>query len=103
MSLTRRGALATAAGVILALSALPLAAIVSAQASARYREVSARAQKIQGREWCLGAAALPKGQRIESGSWTIAHEADGDRVAQGPGGTYRIASDGRERWSRSQP
>jgi hypothetical protein len=89
---------ASVAGLLLALAAILTAATISAQACARYAEVSARALRIQGREWCLGATALPTGQRITCGRWVVSHKTNGDRVAEGATGTYRIASDGSEHW-----
>ena len=98
MSVTRHGVLASAVGMILAASALLTAATIAAQTSARHGEVTARALRLQGREWCLGATNLSPGQAVVCGTWTITRTAEGERRAEHARGLYRITSTGQEQW-----
>lgn len=77
-----------------------LATTVLAASARRIHEARANQARVQGREWCLGARALPPGTTLERGAWRIAVAADGTASAADARGTYRIAPDGREAWER---
>ena len=100
MSVSRSGFVASGAGLILAGAAILTAATISTQSSIRQSEVTARATRLQGREWCLGAATLRPGQQVVCGAWTITRTTAGECLAVHAQGTYRIASDGDEHWRR---
>ena len=70
----------------------------TAQRSHQARQHQAR---IQGREWCLGAQALPSGTDMSIGVWRIVVDPQRGISASDARGTYRIAADGGESWERS--
>jgi hypothetical protein len=100
MAVTRAGMALTVVAALITGAALVTVAAIAARSASRRVEVNERAQRIQGREWCLGAASLASGTRLVVGAWEITRGADGSRVARGPRGTYSIAPDGRETWRR---
>ena len=74
-------------------------AIIGSAAS-RAREARLHQARVQGREWCLGAQALPASE-FAIGAWRIRVESTHATTAVGPLGTYDIAADGRETWIRT--
>lgn len=68
-------------------------------AAARARDARLHQARVQGREWCLGAHALPASE-FSIGAWRIRVDATHATTAVGPLGTYTIAADGRETWTR---
>ncbi len=88
--------------VLLAAGAIGLLAVTilggTAQRSQQARQHQVR---IQAREWCLGARALPPGTILAIDGWRIAVDAQRAVSAADPRGTYRIAADGLETWERS--
>lgn len=79
-----------------------LALVIIASAAHRARMAQQHQQRIQGREWCLGAQQLPDGTVFVQGKWHISVDKALGVQARGPLGTYRIALDGREEWSHRQ-
>lgn len=66
----------------------------------RLRELSARQQRLQAREFALAADALAPGASLRIGSWTITRDAKLVRSASGPAGTWTIDATGGEGWQR---
>lgn len=88
--------------VLLAAAAIGmLAATILVGVAQRSQQARQHQARVQGREWCLGARALPPGTVLSSGPWRIAVDAQGAVSAADPRGTYRIAADGRESWERT--
>jgi nitrogen fixation protein FixH len=56
--------------------ALTWSGLVVRQYVALERHEHRRSERIQAREWALGAQALEPGQRLQQGAWTLRHEAD---------------------------
>lgn len=92
----RRGWVLLPVLVCLGAAGLLLAGI-QGERSTRERDLAQRQARIQGREFALGARALPAGASVVVGRWEVARAADGACRARGPLGTYRIAG-GREGW-----
>lgn len=95
--MTRRGfvfpllVLAAGAAGVLALT-------IIASAAHRARMAQQHQQRVQGREWCLGAQKLPEGTVLVHGKWQITVGKAPVVRASGPFGTYCISVDGRESW-----
>lgn len=99
MTPSRRGFLLPTLALAVSAAGL-LAMIIFAGAADRLRQAGAHQARIQGREWCLGARSLPPGSSFTAGAWQVEVDAQGIATAHGPLGTYRIAANGDERWSR---
>lgn len=78
-----------------------LVLVIIGSAASRAREARAHQARVQGREWCLGARALPVAGIITVGAWRVTVDATHTTSASGPLGTYRIAADGHESWSHT--
>ncbi|MBA3708774.1 MAG: hypothetical protein H0W83_08155 [Planctomycetes bacterium] len=98
-SMNRQGMVLTAVIVVIAGAAGIIGITIAAQGAHRRSEVSERAARIQGREWCRGAQAMAEGAEVRCGAWEITRSPGSERIARGPHGTYRISSDGRESWT----
>ena len=96
--MTRRGfvfpMLVLAAG-----AAGALALVIVASAGHRAQTAQRHQQRVQGREWCLGARLMPDGTTFTRGRWTITvGPAHAVSAAAGSSGTYHIDATGRESW-----
>jgi hypothetical protein len=80
-------------------ASLLVVAIIGATVS-RAREARLHQARVQGREWCLGARTMANPGVVEIGAWQVSIDAAHSASASGPLGTYRIAADGHESWSR---
>lgn len=78
-----------------------LATTILAGTAQRTHQARQHQARIQAREWCLGARALPPGSVLAVDGWRIVVDAQSSVSAADPRGTYRIAADGRETWERS--
>lgn len=96
----RRGFVLPALLLAASAAGLLTTALLVAVAQRSYRARQHQAC-IQGREWCLGAVHLAAGTELDVGGWRITVASAGAVSAAGPRGTYRIAADGRESWSRT--
>lgn len=94
----RRGSAGAMALLAVAI-ALAAAGAVGTGLAARRQAAGGHLLQVQGREFALGACALPPGA-WSSGDWRITVAADRTVSASHPVGTWRIAADGSESWSR---
>ncbi|MBA2482028.1 MAG: hypothetical protein H0V44_15290 [Planctomycetes bacterium] len=97
-SMNRQGMVITAVIFIITGAAMIVGITIAAQGALRRVEVSDRAARVQGREWCIGASTLAEGAQVTSGAWNVTRATGNERTASGPRGTYRISADGRESW-----
>lgn len=94
----RRGS--AGAIVLLAIGmALATAGALSGEMAQRRRAYAEHQQRVQGREYALGARLLARGTQCTLTAWTIRVAADGTVEATGKFGTYRIAASGAEHWT----
>ncbi len=98
----RAGYIGSAAALVLLTTIVCLTTVLAGWASQQELELSHRLQRVQGREWCLGAEALPRGASLGAGHWRVLRLRDGSVRATGPAGTYSIDAHGSERWTTAQ-
>jgi len=98
MAMNRDGMLITLIAVSFTLVAGMLAVGISVRCAQDRVAVARRSAEVQGREWCLGALALPPGGSLRCGDWLISRAPDRSCRAHGPLGEYRLAADGRGLW-----
>lgn len=77
-----------------------LATTILAGAAQRTHQARQNLARIQAREWCLGAHALPPGTVLTVDGWHITVDAQRTVSAGDPRGIYHIAADMREGWER---
>ena len=63
---------------------------------ARLHELGLRQQRIQAREYALGAGCLPPGTVRRFDGWTVEHESNGRCSARNALGGWTVGRDGRE-------
>ncbi len=64
----------------------------------RIRELGARQQRLQAREYALAAQTLAPGATLRIDSWELQHRPDGQRQARGPAGVWTIDPHLGEHW-----
>lgn len=64
----------------------------------RIRELGARQQRLQAREYALAAQTLAPGATLRIDSWELLHLPDGQRQARGPAGMWTIDPRLGEHW-----
>jgi hypothetical protein len=97
--MNRRGIISLTLLVLFSLAGL-LAVRDAAIHGQRLRELAARQQRLQAREFALAADALAPGAALHVGPWTITRDATGMRSAASPAGTWTIDAKGGEHWRR---
>lgn len=94
---TRRGS-ASAMAVLALGMAMTTAAAIGLEYAARRAARSKHFLQVQGREYALGARALPPGEYAAAGEWRIVVDGDRGVTARHSAGTWRVLADGSATW-----
>jgi hypothetical protein len=96
--MTRAGFVCTGTAFVICAAALGCLAVAASVGGGRARDLASRQERIQAREWCLGADALAPGSAAVVGHWRVERLRDGSTRASGPAGAMEIDTRGNERW-----